>query len=38
MSYKLKIWDSAGQEKYKIDIDSYYKEANCVYVVYDCTD
>ena len=35
---KLKIWDTAGQEKYKSIIKSYYRNSNLAVVVYDITN
>ena len=35
---KLQIWDTVGQEKFKIITASYYRGVNGVLVVYDITD
>jgi small GTP-binding protein len=37
-NYKLYIWDTAGQEIYKTITKSYYKNSNCVILVYDITN
>jgi len=37
-SVKLHIWDTAGQEKFKNIIKSYYKGAHGFFLVYDITD
>ena len=34
----MQIWDTAGQEKFKIITASYYRGGNGVLVVYDITD
>ena len=34
---KLQIWDTAGQDKYRIIAQAYYKGANGVILAYDCT-
>ena len=36
--YKLHVWDTAGQEKYKTIVNIYYKNANVVIYVFDLTD
>ena len=36
--YKLNIWDTAGQEIYRTITKSYYRNANCVLLVYDITN
>jgi small GTP-binding protein len=36
--YKLYIWDTAGNEIYKTITQSYYRNANCVILVYDITN
>ena len=36
-SYKLQIWDLAGQQRYKSIVKAYYKGAKCAFVVYDIT-
>lgn len=35
---KLQIWDTAGQEKYRSFISSYYRNATLAVMVYDVTD
>ena len=35
---KLKIWDTAGQEKYHALAPMYYKDAHIAIIVYDITD
>lgn len=37
-TYKLQIWDTSGQERYKKLTNTYYRDANCVILVYDITD
>ena len=34
---KLQLWDTAGQEKYKSMVSSYYKGANVALIVFDIT-
>lgn len=34
---KLKIWDTAGQEKYKAIAKLYYKDCQAALVIYDVT-
>ena len=34
----VKIFDTAGQEKYKALVKSYYNKADCVLLVYDISD
>ena len=34
---KLQLWDTAGQEKYKSMVESYYRGANVALVVFDIT-
>ena len=36
--FKLQLWDSAGQEKYKSLIPSYVRGASLIFLVYDVTD
>lgn len=36
--FKLQIWDTAGQEKYKSLIPSYIRSSNIVYIMYDITN
>ena len=35
---KLQLWDTAGQEKYKSMVASYYRGANVAFVVFDLTN
>ena len=35
--YKLQIWDTAGQEKYRSVTRGFYKNSVCGFVVYDIT-
>lgn len=35
---KLCIWDTAGHEKYRSIIKSYYRKSNCVVMVYDVSN
>lgn len=35
---KLKIWDTAGQEKYKAIAKLYYKDSQAALLVYDVTN
>ena len=35
---KLQIWDTAGQEKYRSLINSYYRHSNGIIMVFDLTD
>ena len=35
---KLQLWDTAGQEKYKSMVSSYYRGANVALVVFDITN
>ena len=35
---KLQLWDTAGQEKYKCMVSSYYRGANVALVVFDITN
>ena len=35
---KIQIWDSAGQEKYKVLIPSYIRNSSIVFIVYDISD
>lgn len=36
--YKLMLWDTAGQEKYRSLIPAYLKDAHCAVFVYDVTN
>jgi len=33
--YKLELWDTAGQEKYRSLVKNYLKNADCALFVYD---
>lgn len=33
--YKLELWDTAGQEKYRSLVKNYLKDADCALFVYD---
>ena len=35
--FKLQIWDTAGQEKYQTITKTFYKGADAVIIVYDCS-
>jgi small GTP-binding protein len=35
--WKLELWDTAGQEKYRSLVKSYLKDADCALFVYDIT-
>ena len=35
---KLQLWDTAGQEKYKSMVSSYYRGANVALIVFDLTN
>ena len=37
-SIKLHLWDTAGQERFRGMASSYYKDAECVIVVFDITE
>ena len=32
----MQIWDTAGQEKFRTIINTYYKKTSIFYIVYDC--
>ena len=34
-TYRLQLWDTAGQEKYKSLVPAYLRDANCVVFVFD---
>ena len=34
-SYKLQLWDTAGQEKFKSLVPNYIRDAHCAVFVYD---
>ena len=36
-TYKLQIWDTAGQEKYQTITKTFYKDAHAIVLVYDLT-
>ena len=38
LNFKLDIWDTAGQEKFRAVNRTYYSEADLVFFVYDITD
>lgn len=33
--YKLELWDTAGQEKYRSLVKNYLKDADCALFIYD---
>src|SRR5271165_522496 len=35
---KLQIWDTAGQERFRTIVSAYYKNIDCVFVIFDLTD
>lgn len=37
-TYKLQLWDTAGQEKYRSLVPNYIRDAHCVVFVYDVND
>jgi len=36
--YKIVLWDTSGQERFKPITTSLYKESSCIFIVYDCTN
>ena len=34
-NYRLQLWDTAGQEKYRSLVPAYLKDANCCLLVFD---
>lgn len=34
-TYRLQLWDTAGQEKYKSLVPAYLRDANCAVFVFD---
>jgi len=36
-TYRIELWDTAGQEKYRSLVKGYLKGANACVFVYDCT-
>jgi small GTP-binding protein len=34
-TYKLQLWDTAGQEKFKSLVPNYIRDAHCAVFVYD---
>ena len=36
-TYRLQLWDTAGQEKYKSLVPAYLRDANCAVFVVDLT-
>lgn len=36
--YQIQLWDTAGQEKYKTIVRTYYKKASGIILAYDSTD
>jgi Ras-related protein Rab-6A len=36
-TYRLQLWDTAGQEKYKSLVPAYLRDANAAIFVYDLT-
>ena len=35
--YRLQLWDTAGQEKFKSLVPNYMRDADCIVFVYDIT-
>ena len=38
INYKLQIWDTAGQEKFRTLTTSYYRGTSCCILVFDITN
>lgn len=36
--YRLQLWDTAGQEKFRSLIPAYLRDAHCAVIVYDLTN
>ena len=36
--YKLKLHDTAGQEKFRLMVETYFKQGDCVFLVYEITN
>ena len=36
--YKLKLLDTAGQEKFRLMVETYFKQGDCVFLVYEITN
>ena len=36
--YRLQLWDTAGQEKFRSLIPAYLRDAHCAVFVYDVTN
>ena len=37
ITYRLQLWDTAGQEKYKSLVPAYLRDANAAVFIYDTT-
>ena len=37
-TYRLQVWDTAGQENYRSMTKIYYKNSSCAFIVYDITE
>ncbi|CAD8061373.1 unnamed protein product [Paramecium primaurelia] len=37
-SIKMQIWDTAGQERFMVIVQSYFKGANGIFIIYDITN